>query len=75
MSNVQTAQYIDPSLLPYLQTASLQMPVEMPLLPMAYPAPYGVQPANYTPAYYQPYPTYYYPQQPSYPSYGFNFGY
>jgi hypothetical protein len=81
------AQYVDPSLLPYMaQAAPMPMPMpmqmQMPIQPASYQSyqePYGVQPVNYyMPAYYpayQPYPYYYYPMQPAMPYNGYGYGY
>ena len=76
-SGDQRAQYIDPSLLPYMaQAAPMQM--QMPIQQTAYQAPYGLQPVNYMANYYQayqPYPYYYYPQPVAPYNYGYGYGY
>ncbi len=82
MGDMQNAQYVDPSLMPYMAQAAMPMPVQ----PVAYQAPYGaqygapygMQPVSYAPAYYpayQPYPAYYYPMPQAYPTYGYGYGY
>lgn len=72
--DMQAVEHIDPSLIPYMaQAIPMEMPVQMqmPVQPVAYQMPYGMAPANFAPAYYQPYQMGYYPQQPAYPYYGY----